>query len=299
VPGLRRRTLAVAGCAAVLLLATACGGAPAPTVAPLAATPTPPPVVAPPPAAPPTTTTTTAASAPADLHDPALKDIAMQLVSAAENSTLDWRDQYGYLQDIGDGRGYTGGIIGFTSGTGDMLALVRNYTATVPGNPLAEFLPALRAVNGSDSHDGLGAAFEDAWREASTDRRFTAAQDRLRDQAYFDPAVAAAKADGLPPLGQFAYYDAIVVHGPGSDPASFGGIRAAAKKQARTPAQGGDLADYLDAFWRVRIAVMRSEPAHTDVTRITDMQQKFARDGNDALRTPLTFSVYGDRYTIS
>ncbi|WP_018332855.1 chitosanase [Actinomycetospora chiangmaiensis] len=295
---LPRRSLTAVGVAAVLLVAAACGSPQVPAVAPLAATPTAPaPPIAPPPPAPPTTTTT-ATPASADLHDPALKDIAMQLVSSAENSSLDWRAQYGYLQDIGDGRGYTGGIIGFTSGTGDMLTLVRNYTAAVPGNPLAEFLPALRAVNGSDSHDGLGAAFEDAWREAATDRRFTAAQDRLRDSAYFDPAVAAARADGLPPLGQFAYYDAIVVHGPGDDAASFGGIRAAAKDRARTPAQGGDLADYLDAFWQVRIAVMRSEPAHTDVTRITDVQQKFAREGNYALRTPLTFSVYGDRFTV-
>ncbi|WP_433801235.1 chitosanase [Actinomycetospora sp. CA-084318] len=289
----RRSVLAVAGTAALALVLTACGAPEEPRIAPLAATPT---MTSPAPAR---TPTSTAAPAPTDLHDPALKDIAMQLVSSAENSSLDWRAQYGYLEDIGDGRGYTGGIIGFTSGTGDMLTLVRNYTAAVPDNPLAGFLPALKAVNGSASHDGLGEAFEAAWREAATDRRFTAAQDRLRDTAYFDPAVAAAKADGLPPLGQFVYYDAMVVHGPGADATSFGGIRAAAKKKARTPAQGGDLDDYLAAFWTVRIAVMRSEPAHTDVTRITDLQQKFAREGNYALRTPLTFSVYGEPYTIS
>ncbi|GAA4835007.1 chitosanase [Actinomycetospora corticicola] len=295
----RRPTLLVAACAAVLLLATACGGSATPTVAPIVVEPVSPaagPAV-PPPA--PRAATSTAAPAPADLHDPALKDIAMQLVSSAENSTLDWKGQYGYLEDIGDGRGYTGGLIGFTSGTGDMLTLVRNYTATVPGNPLADFLPALEAVNGSASHEGLGEAFEGAWREAATDRRFLAAQDRLRDSAYFDPAVAAAKADGLPPLGQFVYYDAMVVHGPGSDRQSFGGIRAAAKKQARTPAQGGGLDEYLQAFWTVRIVVMRSEPAHTDVTRITDLQQKLARDGNYALRTPLSFSVYGEPFTIA
>ena len=44
-----------------------------------------------------------------DLTDPHKKDIAMQLVSSAENSTLDWKAQYGYIEDIGDGRGYTAG----------------------------------------------------------------------------------------------------------------------------------------------------------------------------------------------
>ncbi len=42
------------------------------------------------------------------------------LVSSAENSDTDYSLQYGYIEDIGDGRGYTGGIIGFTTGTGDL-----------------------------------------------------------------------------------------------------------------------------------------------------------------------------------
>ncbi|MFC5061946.1 chitosanase [Actinomycetospora atypica] len=284
---------------AVVLLSSACGSTEAPAVAPLSVAPLAP--ASAPPAAPSPVVEATP-SEPASLRDPAKKDLAMALVSSAENSTLNWRGQYGYLEDIGDGRGYTGGLIGFTSGTGDMLTLVKNLTATAPKNPLAPFLPALRAVNGSDSHDGLGEAFEDAWRQTATDPRFAAtfvaAQDRLRDKAYFDPAVDAAVTDGLPLLGQFVYYDAAVVHGPGTDSESFGGIRSAAMKQAKTPAQGGSLTRYLDAFWKARIAVMRSEPAHQDVSRITDLQQKFAREGNYSLRTPLTWSVYGDPYSI-
>ncbi|KJK32937.1 chitosanase, partial [Lentzea aerocolonigenes] len=50
-------------------------------------------------------TTATSAQA-ADLNDPRLKDIAMQIVSSAENSTLDWKSQFGYIEDIDDGRGY-------------------------------------------------------------------------------------------------------------------------------------------------------------------------------------------------
>ena len=70
----------------------------------------------------------------------------MQIVSSAENSSLNWKAQYKYIEDIGDGRGYTAGIIGFCSGTGDMLDLVELYTARVPGNVLAKYLPALRNV---------------------------------------------------------------------------------------------------------------------------------------------------------
>ncbi len=56
---------------------------------------------------------------------PPEKEVAMQLVSSAENSSLRWRAQYRYIEDIRDGRGFTGGIIGFTSGTGDMHPVLR------------------------------------------------------------------------------------------------------------------------------------------------------------------------------
>ncbi|WP_279581755.1 chitosanase [Fodinicola feengrottensis] len=88
------------------------------------------------------------------LADTAKKEIAMQLVSSAENSSLDWRAQYGYIEDIGDGRGYTGGIIGFTSGTGDMLRVVERYAVLAPKAGLLRFLLALRKVNGTASHTG-------------------------------------------------------------------------------------------------------------------------------------------------
>lgn len=39
------------------------------------------------------------------LDRPSRKSIAMQIVSSAENSSLDWRAQYRYLEDIRDGRG--------------------------------------------------------------------------------------------------------------------------------------------------------------------------------------------------
>jgi chitosanase len=223
----------------------------------------------------------------------------MELVSSAENSSLDWKAQFAYIQDIHDGRGYTGGIIGFCSGTSDMLQLVTAYTRTEPSNPLAEYLPALRAVNGTASHKGLGAPYVAAWKLAATDPVFQAAQDKERDDVYFNTAVNQAKADGLGDLGQFAYYDAMVMHGPGNDPDSFGGIRAAAMRHAKTPAQGGNETDYLNAFLDAREAAMRTEAAHMDVSRVSDEQRVFLKAGNLDLDVPLIWHTYGDRYEIA
>ncbi|MFE6979095.1 chitosanase [Streptomyces sp. NPDC057682] len=232
------------------------------------------------------------------LDDPAKKDIAMQLVSSAENSTLDWKAQYGYIEDIGDGRGYTGGIIGFCSGTGDMLGLVELYTRRTPDNPLARFLPALRAVDGSDSHEGLDPGYVPAWQEAARDEAFRRAQDDERDRVYFDPAVARGKADGLGVLGQFAYYDAFVMHGDGDDGASFGAIRERALRQAEPPGRGGDETAFLDAFLDARVWAMRQEEAHEDTSRVDTAQRVFLRAGNLDLDPPLDWKVYGDSYHI-
>ena len=219
----------------------------------------------------------------------------MRIVSSAENSSLDWRAQYRYIEDIHDGRGYTGGIIGFCSGTGDMLDVVRAYTRARPHNRLARFLEALRRVNGTASHAGLGRRFVAAWRRAARSRAFRRAQDRERDRGYFNPSVALAKSDGLRALGQFAYYDAAVVHGYDG----MRGVRRRALARAAAPSAGGDETAYLEAFLDERVVEMRKEAAHEDVSRIETAQRRFLRAGNLDLQPPLRWAVYGDEYSIA
>ncbi|AEV88459.1 chemotaxis protein [Actinoplanes sp. SE50] len=225
----------------------------------------------------------------------AKKETAFQLVSSAENSTLNWRGEYGYLEDLGDGRGYTGGIIGFCSGTDDMLAVVADYVRRKPSNVLAPYLPALRGVDGTDSHRGLDPGFPAAWRAAAKDPVFQKTQQDARDRMYFTPAVHLAESDGLRALGQFAYYDAAVMHG-------ISGLRAIRERAVRarsTPSQGGDEISYLEAFLDSRDVEMRQEAAHSDTTRVDTAQRVFLKGSNLDLDTPLTWKVYGDSYKIS
>ena len=231
------------------------------------------------------------------LNAPAKKEITMQLVSAAENSSLDWKAQYAYIEynvehNARENRGYTAGIIGFTSRTHDMLTMVELYDELAPNNVLSKYLPALKKVDGTPATDGLGKAFERDWQAAAADPKFREAQDRERDRTYFDPAVALAQADGLHELGQFAYYDAAVMHG------SCKPIRAAAMRKAKTPAQGGDETVYLNTFLDARVVAMKREEAHGDVSRVETAQRVFLRQGNLTLTLPLKFATYGDAYTI-
>ncbi|MGA6152628.1 chitosanase [Stenotrophomonas sp. NPDC087984] len=239
------------------------------------------------------------ATAASSLDDPAKKEIAMKLVSSAENSSLDWRAQFKYIEDIGDGRGYTAGIIGFCSGTGDMLDLVEYYTEQKPGNVLAKYLPALRDVDGTDSHDGLDPNFTKDWKKAAADKAFQDAQEHERDRVYFNPAVKQGKSDGVGALGQFIYYDAIVMHGPGDSKYGFGGIRKTALSKAKPPAQGGNETTYLNAFLDARKEAMKSEEAHSDTSRVDTEQRKFLNEKNFDLAPPLKWKVYGDPFEIN
>jgi chitosanase len=223
------------------------------------------------------------------------KEAALQLVSSAENSTLTWRNSFSYIEDLGDGRGYTAGIVGFCSGTSDMLQVVTDYTRRKPGNVLARYLPALRTVDGSDSHAGLDPGFPGAWKAAARDPLFQKVQEDARDSMYFNPSVRLARADGVRALGQFVYFDAAVMHGV----SGLRSIRAQAARVAKTPMQGGDELTYLEAFLDARVAEMRTEEAHSDTTRVDTAQRQFLRRSNLDLTAPLTWKVYGDQYRIS
>ncbi|MFF4423133.1 chitosanase [Streptomyces sp. NPDC001549] len=246
----------------------------------------------------PAPTAETAVAAAAGLDDPAKKEIAMKIVSSAENSSLDWKAQYKYIEDIDDGRGYTAGIIGFCSGTGDMLDLVEYYTQIKPGNALAKYLPALRKVDGGDSHAGLDPNFTKDWAKAAQDADFRKAQDHERDRVYFNPSVNQGKADGVGVLGQFIYYDAIVMHGDGGDSTSFRNIRKRALSKAKPPSQGGNETAYLNAFLDARVWAMKQEEAHSDTSRVDTAQRVFLKKGNLNLNTPLDWKVYGDSFHI-
>ncbi|TLS40898.1 chitosanase [Streptomyces montanus] len=238
------------------------------------------------------------ADLPPGLAAPDKKELAQKIVTSAENSTLDWRAQYGYIEDIDDGQGYTAGIIGFCTGTHDLLVLVERYTKAHPDNGLARYLPALRKVDGTDSHKGLDPGFTAAWKAEAKVAAFRRAQDTERDRVYFDPAVRLAKLDGLGTLGQFIYYDAMVLHGPGTESTGFYGLRERALSEADSPAQGGKEKAYLDIFLDVRRKAMKSKDSHRDTTRIDTAQRRFLYDGNLNLDAPLRWAVYGETFRV-
>lgn len=226
-----------------------------------------------------------------------LRKTVFALVSSAENSTTDYSGQYAQIEDIDDGRGYTAEIIGFTTGTGDLLEVVERYTKLKPENELKKYIPTLKHVNGTNSHEGLGDSFAKDREKAAQSAEMVQAQNDILDEQYMNVALEYAEEDGLRPLGQYIYYDALAVHGSGEEEC-FEAIREAALKKEKAPSEGGDEANYLSAFLDARIPVMQAEEAHSDMSRV-DAQRKFLNEQNFELTLPLEWTMYGDEFTLT
>jgi chitosanase len=251
--------------------------------------------------------------------DAVVREKAFRLTSTAENSTVDWWEQYGYIEDIRDGRGYTGGLVGFTSATGDMLDLVEDYAARRPEDTaLAGFPPGLRAcaelgdtvdeaeygVSGGRASDlaaaELGPGFLAAWATAArNDGVFRECQRDHRDQRYWRPALRAAEADGVGPLGVALYYDTSVNHGHDPDLSTYGTfdwIRAHAA--GAPPSRNGDEVAWLAGWLHTRAEVLDAWGDNPSDGRIS-LFRRLVDVGDLDLAAPIEWSVYGDAFVMA
>jgi chitosanase len=237
----------------------------------------------------------------AGLADPQTKLRAARIISSFENSTTDIR--YDYAEDIGDGRGITAGRAGFTSGTGDLLEVVRRFAQQRSDSALAGYLPALEADNGTDSTAGLD-GFTDVWAQTShTDPLLAQIQDQVSDELYFDPAVRRAQQVGVrSALGQLIIWDTLVQHGEGDDPDGLPAIQNEVVVRFGTVA--GNEPAWLTDFLEVRRAHLlhaadpNTRDAWRDSVSRVDALESLVHARDLDLRPPLAWDVYGDHYTL-
>jgi len=231
--------------------------------------------------------------------------LADQIISVFENNTPEI--DYGYAENLNDGRGITAGRAGFTSATGDMLLVVDRYTQLVPGNPLSGYLPRLRelAAGESGSVEGLE-NLEAAWQTAAEDSIFREVQDGVVDEEYYFPAVEHAEDLGLSyPLSLLNLYDTCIQHGDGDDPDGLPAIIGRATAQVSgTPADGIDESDWLQAFMNIRRSVLLNA---TDPETREEWAESVGRadaliaifeSGNVGLEPPITIAPFDSTFTL-
>jgi chitosanase len=148
------------------------------------------------------------------------KEIILKITSVFENNTPEL--QYNYCEALGDGRGYTFGYCGFTTGTGDGYEVIQLLSDT----SLSKFLPRLEelAKNEDGSIEGLE-GFETEWKVLGSSEEAISAQQEIGDKLYWSPAIKhAEELNWQSPLAIACLYDTIIQHGNGDDPDSLGSI---------------------------------------------------------------------------
>lgn len=227
-----------------------------------------------------------------------------QIVSCNENSST--KPNYAYIEDLGDGRGYTCGIGGWTTADGDILNIVKLWA------PFAMFIPMLQKLSddGSDSTDELDAhSFKGIWAAACRDQAFTALQDTVFRMEYVDPAVIymyqMVPSPSYSNLATLMFVDCHIQHGMGNEgddpnvaqPDSLMDIA----QRAHTPYAS---MSYLENFQRIRRAVLMNPKDHStkkewndSVDRVDAISKIFTARNFD-LVTPFEYTVYGDTFKI-
>jgi chitosanase len=236
---------------------------------------------------------------------PAQRRIADQIISVFENDTTEL--QYGYVEALEDGRGWTAGRAGFTTATGDLVLVVERYVARVPDSPLKTYLPRLKAL--AEAEDGSIEGLEglsERWTEAADDPRFRAAQDEVVDELYFQPAMQQGTYLGVrSPLGLLFLYDAIIQHGEGDDPDGLPAlIQRTTERAGGTPKSGVKEADWLALFLEERRKTLSH--AHNEASREVwaesvgrcDALRAIAQAGNYDLNGPITIQPFDTEFII-
>ncbi|KAI9091906.1 lysozyme-like domain-containing protein [Phlyctochytrium arcticum] len=218
----------------------------------------------------------------------------MSLVSIAENSTTNWWQNYAYCEDIKDGRGITVSLVGFCSGTGDLLWVLLDLQRLQPNHPLTHYIPAVESVNGSKKTRGLGRFATDlkkyddqSWRQAVWDGIMN---------FYWVPAMDFAMREGCrSALAKGFLFDLALNHGAEE-------MTVMAKRvSARKPCHGGDEGAWLFELIQVRERIIVHEDQSTNSGQ-PDRCRMFAqilREGNFDLCRPIrNLTCYGDKFDI-
>ncbi|KAI8078960.1 lysozyme-like domain-containing protein [Gilbertella persicaria] len=128
---------------------------------------------------------------------------------------------YAAIEKLGDCRGYTCGYIGFTTGTNDAYAVVKEYVNRSPNATIKQYLPELKRLSqflfGDPERDNTSnlTGFMEAWKTASCqDPEFDQTQLDVGHSMYLEPALKYAASVGVHTnLGKAIFYDTIVQHG--------------------------------------------------------------------------------------
>jgi len=172
---------------------------------------------------------------------------------------------YAYVEDLGDGRGYTVTQYGFCTYNNEVAQVIDRYARFVPDADLKRFLPHLPPLaKGKQALTGFPAA----WRKESKDSQYLGmACDEEADELYFRPALKAAAAAGIhSAIGKSIFYDTWLQHGANGDPDSLTAILERTLNETGGAGASSET-EFLRTFLAIRKVVLH-EPANRETREV-------------------------------
>lgn len=216
----------------------------------------------------------------------------LSLVSIAENSSID--PEWGYAENIKDGRGITFSICGFCSGTGDGSQCLSEYIKLeTNGDDLLKgtlYCNAMKQIDkqkkNKDTEDGLE-GFIEWFNRVGVTKPMMAATMNVIQKLYWYPALDfLAKRKLVTPLSAYIAYDTIL---------NFGELDAF----ENIPYSDVTVQRYLKEFLDVKQKVIEKKKSLGDSkNNRVDMQKALVAQNKLELQSPLNVSCYGDSYTL-
>ena len=216
-------------------------------------------------------------------------DAIQSLVACPENSTTNWARAYGFAKFLGDGRGITFGIVGFCSGTGDGVLVLRKTAAVDASCPVSKYAGAMAKTRGED-RTGLG-GFEAAAKASADNAAYREAQWSVATDLYWKFAVdycaKKGRSTGRPgpvmksPLAIGAMYDTALNHGPNG----FGKI-----EKGMADATSGPEGRWITDFEESRYRLLKSGYQDLDTSGTgarARIWQQLVKEGNWDLKRPI------------
>lgn len=236
------------------------------------------------------------------------QNVIFSLTNIAENSQTNFA--WTYAENIGDGRGITFGIIGFTSGTYDGTILIKKIKELDPDNILVTYLPAFEAIDKSQHNEegltnnttGLENFIAD-FHIHGADKFVKIAQMSILTELYWNPTIKMANEISCDyPLTIAELYDICINHGEKGGGGKSKGLKELVEdtnNEVGTLISGVKEKKWLNTLYNNRKKYMETDPTWVDALDRIEMHRNILKNKNFYLITPFEVECYGDKFNVT
>jgi chitosanase len=208
----------------------------------------------------------------------------LRLTSIFENSNMEF--QWGYCENINDGRGYTCGISGFCSGTGDLVEVFAEYCWLRPDDKKAKDIYKILERTNNDDTSKLS-ELPKFFTDNKDNDQFKSAQVVITNKLYVQGCNRICTTFMIrTALGVGQIFDACTNHGES-------GAKEIALRVGNLPEQ-----EWITNFLTERKKILAADKTWKEAIDRINVYQKLQKEENYDLKSPIKVKCYGDNFIL-